>query len=336
MSGIDRVKEKLQRVKSKYGLGTVMAGVMLFSGAEHNIKSCSNVEKEEPPVAKKVMKYQDMSNAIFMAMVVMTEGLSLEAYIDAVGVGTYGCGSTLTKDGNRVKIGDKLNSVDEALDVSLHHKEERVDWVFDHIDRKLQPCQKAAIESFAYNCGAGTIVKDGKLTKLGEAINNGDDIFVVKEMLTYNRGGGSFLSGLFFRRVLEAGLYQGFISLEDLQNCVIGGLGNVATNGEIRDIFNLKISKRGKRGKAKGTFDASPITNASVMGKVIALCQKRVEGTVSDRWKKFHIGEIVANFIPERFRVIDMDYYNKHNLSQKSQFAKTYREIMQNSKVNEG
>jgi len=331
MSGMGNVKDKLQRIKERYGLAAAMAGVMLFSGTEHNLKSCSKVEKIKPIAEKKEMKYQDLSNAMLMSVLVMMEGFSLEAYIDAVGVGTYGFGSTYTKEGKRVKMGDKLSSVEEGFEVADRHVKEEIEWVFDYIDRKLSPWQKAAIESFAYNCGAGTIVKDGKLTKLGEAINNGDDNFVVKEMLTYNRGGGSFLSGLFFRRVLEAGIYQGFISLEDLKNCVIGGLGNVASSKEIRDIFDLKISKRGRRGKAKGTFDASPITDASVMEKVVALCQKRVEGSVSARWEKFHIGELVASFLPERFSVVDVASHQKNKFMQAAKFMKTL-EGMKNSR----
>lgn len=332
MSGTDNVKEKLQRIKDRYGLATAMAGIMLFSGTEHNLKSCSKIEKVKPVAVKKEMKYQDMSDAILMAMLVMTEGCSLDAYIDAVGVGTYGVGSTYTKEGKRVRMGDKLSSVEEAFEVVDRHVKEEIEWVFDYIDRKLQPWQKAAVESFAYNCGAGVIVKNGKLTKLGEAINNGDDGFVAKEMLTYNRGGGSFLSGLFFRRVLEAGVYQGFVSLDDLENCVIGGVGNVSSSKEMCDIFNLKTTKWGRRGKTKGSFDDDPITDASVIDKVITLCQKRIEGVVSARWEKFHIGEVVANFLPAKFSVVDAASYQKNKALQASKFMKTLEEMRGNRK----
>ena len=250
----------------------------------------------------KTLTDKEKTNATLMSVLIMLEGCALEAYPDDIGVWTYGIGNTLTIDGKAVKKGDTLASKEEAFEVANHHIREQVDYIFDYIKRDLTPEQKAALKSFAYNCGAGTLVKDGELTKLGKAVNDGNDDFVIHEMLTYNRAGGSFMKGLFFRRALEAYIYQGFMPVEKLQKCIIGGIGNVSCNMEMKEIFKIKetkAKKKGKKFKNNATYDDAAITDRNVAEKMLSVCQMPVEGEIPKKYIKFHIGEQICEFLPE-------------------------------------
>lgn len=309
---MNKIKSKLKAIKNKYGialpiaealtLSTIGGGLLQKGGYLDNNEDSTEISYGK---LHREMTPQEKSDAILMSSIIMTEGCSLDAYQDDVGIWTYGAGCTKTKEGKSVKAGDKLKSNEEAFDVANHHIKERIDYVFDYIRRELTPEQKAGLKSFAYNCGAGTLVKDGELTKLGKAVNEGNDDFVIREMLTYNKAGGRFMKGLFFRRVLEAYIYQGFIPIEELQKCIIGGIYNVSYNQEMKDIFGLKelrIRGRGRRAKTKATYIDSAITNPEVAKKMVDICQIPVQGKVSDKYAKFHMGEEIAEFLPKCFR----------------------------------
>lgn len=301
---MNKIKDRLNRLKNKYGLTLPLAGILTMGSIGYNpaVKDNNVSDKIENTNKGREMTEQEKSDGFLMSVLVMLEGLSLKAYLDAVKVATYGAGSTKTIEGLPVKIGDTLKDNEEAFLTANHHIEKEVDFVFDYIKRDLTPEQKAALRSFAYNCGAGTLVKKGELTKLGKAVNEGRDDFVIKEMLTYNRGGGSFLRGLFFRRVLEAYIYQGFVSMKDIQNCIIGGIGNVSNSSEMKKIFNLKETRRkvrGKKLKVNATFSDAAITDSNVAKKMLQICQIPATYKPTGRYAECHIGEQISGFLPD-------------------------------------
>ena len=300
---MNNAKRKLEALKRKCGLTLPLAGVLTLGAVGHVLTTKhGSMNKTEVVTKNNTMTDQEKTDATLMSVLIMMEGCSLEAYPDDIGVWTYGVGSTQKTDGKAVKKGDTLESKEEAFNVADYHIRERVDYVFDYIKRDLTPEQKAALKSFAYNCGAGSLVRNGELTKLGKAVNDGNDDFVVREMLTYNRAGGSFMKGLFFRRALEAYIYQGFMPVEELQKCIIGAIGNVSHNKEMKEIFKIKETKarrKGRKFKIDATFDDTAVTDINVARKMLAVCQTPVEGKIPEKYAKFHIGELICEFLPE-------------------------------------
>ena len=314
------IKDRINRLKKKWGLAATIAGVVT-SGGYYSFSH----QKDEKPVDKvetisdtPEMSYDDQCDACLLPLMLIPEGFTQKAHTDDLGIWTYAIGNTVTMDGRPVKQGDTVKDLEEGLKIAKHHLDNRVDHIFDYITRDLRPEQKAVLQDFAYNCGPGIFVKDGKLTELGKAVNEGRDDYVVEKMLEYNKGGGSFMTGLFSRRVLEALIYQGFIGAEDLQKCVIGGIGNISCSKEFRELFNLKtkkifvggkkgkIGKKGRRGmvyKIVGTYDASPIRSKETADLIIKLCQSPVKGKISKKLADFNTGKNVCAFIPKRLLV---------------------------------
>jgi len=317
---MNKIKQKLNEIKNKCGLALPLAGILAMGSAGYGLSVKHGIADKTELVANngKEDTYKNTSDSYLMSILVMIEGCTLKAYTDDIGVWTYGIGNTKTIDGRAVKKGDTLKDNDEAFAVADHHIRERIDFVFDHITRDLTPEQNAALRSFAYNCGAGTLVQEnGKLTELGKAVNEGDDDFVVREMLRYNKAGGSFMKGLFFRRALEAYVYQGFVPLEELQKGIIGGIGNVSCNQEMKDIFKLKetkVKKGRKKYKISATFDDAAITDSAVAMKLVAVCQSPAMGEISSKYADFHVGEQVCAFLPSKLvpssmKPMDAMYY---------------------------
>ena len=289
----DKIKHmRILRRRNAY-YAAALAGIMTVGKMQKPIEEKPKEKVEIKVDVPQKMSFEEEKDAYLMPILPMIEGCALEAYKDDVGVWTYGVGNIYTKDGHRVKEGDKLGSIDEALDLSHHYIDEDVEDALSHISRELTPYQKAAVSSFLYNCGSGILVKDGKLTKLGEALNNGDDEYFLETMLKYNKGKGKFMRGLFGRRALEAFLFQNYVSIEDLQKSIVGGLGNASRNKEINEIFKLK----------HGRYDASAIYNPEVAEKFVRLCQIPVTGKLSEKNKAFHVGEPVETFLTPNIRV---------------------------------
>ena len=300
---MNKIKQKLNEIKNKCGVALPLAGILAVGSVGYNLSMKHGLINKVEKYENKDDTFKNKSDSYLMSILVMIEGCTLKAYTDDIGVWTYGIGNTKTMDGRAVKKGDTLKDNEEAFAVADHHIKERIDYVFDYITRDLTPEQNAALRSFAYNCGAGTLVQNGKLTELGEAVNEGDDDFVVKEMLRYNKAGGSFMKGLFFRRALEAYVYQGFVPLEELQKGIIGGIGNVSLNSEMNEIFNLKemkIRKGKKKYKIDATFDDTAITNRDVAMKLVAVCQSPIVGEISSKYADFHVGEQICAFLPTK------------------------------------
>ena len=70
----------------------------------------------------------------------------------------------------------------------------------------------------------------------------------------------------------------------------------------MNEIFNLKMSKnkrRGRRFKIASSYNDAAITDSSVAEKLIAICQAPIGGKMSEKYKNFHIGEPILQFLPE-------------------------------------
>ena len=309
-----QIAERIRKLRNKCGLTATVTGVVMGGGGYLLSSLKDDVQDKIEIVNKTDMTDAEKCDAFLASLLIMAEGCSLEAYQDDVGVWTYAIGNTKKIDGKPVQKGDTISSNAEAIDIAKHHIDNRIDYIFDYIKRDLSPEQKAAVKSFAYNCGAGIFVQDGELTELGKAVNEGKDDFVVEKMLEYNKGGGSFMTGLFSRRVVEAMLYQGFFSLEELEKCIIGGIGNVSCSKEFRELFNLKTKKifggRKKSKKARfkmsGTYSFDAVKDRETGRKILELCQRPIKGKISEKFANFNIGKNVYELMPEHLLVSDI------------------------------
>ena len=121
------------------------------------------------------------------------EGLRLEAYLCSAKVWTIGYGHT--KD---VKKGDTC-TLEEAEAFLVAD----VKWVLTAVERTvkvpLTPGQRAAVNSFIFNCGATAFRTSTLLRKL----NAGDYKGAADEFPRWNKAGGKVIKGLVRRRASE-------------------------------------------------------------------------------------------------------------------------------------
>lgn len=128
------------------------------------------------------------------------EGCKLTAYKCSAGVNTIGFGNTYYKNGNKVKIGDKITQ-DEAnkLFLDLLPKYEKT--VLDAIKVPLTQNQFDALVSFCWNCGSSKTLFKMVNEKFSE-------MNIVNWLCShYIMGGGKVLNGLVRRRKAEATLF---------------------------------------------------------------------------------------------------------------------------------
>ena len=128
------------------------------------------------------------------------EGCKLTAYKCSAGVNTIGFGNTYYKNGNKVKIGDKITQ-DEAdkLFLDLLPKYEKT--VLDAIKVPLTQNQFDALVSFCWNCGSSKTLFKMINEKFSE-------MNIVNWWVShYITGGGKELAGLVRRRKAEATLF---------------------------------------------------------------------------------------------------------------------------------
>ena len=127
------------------------------------------------------------------------ESCRLEAYRDAVGVWTIGWGST-----REVKPGTTITQ-DEAerrFEADLAPAETAVASL---VRVPLTDGQFAALVSFVFNCGAGTL----RTSSLLRLLNGGDYAAVPAELRRFRFAHGKPLKGLAVRRAAEAALWAG-------------------------------------------------------------------------------------------------------------------------------
>lgn len=128
------------------------------------------------------------------------EGLKLKAYKDAVGVWTWGYGST----GPHVTP-NKTGTKEEAEDLLKEDVSRFEKGVNDLIKVPLTQNQFDSLVSFSFNLGLANLKSSTLLKKLNASDYSG----AANEFLRWNRAGGVVLKGLTRRRQAEKDMFEG-------------------------------------------------------------------------------------------------------------------------------
>ena len=139
-----------------------------------------------------------------LKLIMQFEGCSLNAYKCPAGVWTIGYGATHYLDGSCVKEGDKLKSEKEAVELLKNMVKTYEQYVEKYVTSQINPYQKDALTSFAFNLGASNLKVSTLLLKVNR---NPDDITIRDEFAKWVHSGGAVLQGLVRRRKAEADLY---------------------------------------------------------------------------------------------------------------------------------
>lgn len=139
------------------------------------------------------------------------EGLSLKAYhdtIDPVGVDTIGYGTIQYPPdymgGRRVKVGDPDITGEQAVSFLMWEANLKANLIDPLLRDDLTPNQFAALISFAYNLGEGSL----KQSTLRKKVNaNPTEPTIAQEFEKWSYANGVKLNGLVRRRKMEAKLY---------------------------------------------------------------------------------------------------------------------------------
>lgn len=136
------------------------------------------------------------------------EGCVLRAYQDQAGIWTIGIGSTMYRDGRKVKRGDAI-SMEVAMDLlrwEVNNKATAVNACIGPV--KINQNQFDALVSFTYNCGVGALQQS---TLLRRVKANPQDPSIREAFGMWNKitvGGKKVANaGLTARRRREADLY---------------------------------------------------------------------------------------------------------------------------------
>jgi lysozyme len=137
------------------------------------------------------------TNDAGVALIKSFEGCLLTAYQDQVGVWTIGFGSTtnvtpgmvITEEEAEERLRDKLTEFEGD--------------VFRYVHVPLTENQHAALVSFTYNLGPGTLHQSTLLKK----VNANDMQGAADEFLKWCRAGGKVVPGLQRRRIAERELF---------------------------------------------------------------------------------------------------------------------------------
>lgn len=136
------------------------------------------------------------------------EGCVLHAYQDQAGIWTIGIGSTMHKNGQRIKKGEVI-SMEDAMELLRWEVRNKSVGVVNAIrNRPLTQNQFDALVSFAYNVGVGGFQSSTLLKKL---LVNPNDPTIAAEFAKWNKitvGGKKVANaGLTARRRRESALY---------------------------------------------------------------------------------------------------------------------------------
>lgn len=131
------------------------------------------------------------------------EGCKLEAYKCPAGIPTIGFGSTLYENGERIKLGDKidLKRAEQLLANTLGTYELFVD---ANTRDDISQGQFDALVDFAYNCGNGNLKSSTLLKKVNL---NPNDKTIKDEFMKWTRANGKIMNGLINRRKSEVEVY---------------------------------------------------------------------------------------------------------------------------------
>jgi lysozyme len=132
------------------------------------------------------------------------EGFEPNAYKCPAGIITIGYGATYYMDGTKVKMGDTITKEEaEKLLNEMSEKKYGI-YVDEYVKSEINPYQRDALISFAYNCGNSALKNSTLLKKVNK---NPMDETISNEFLKWNKSGGKVLNGLTRRRQAEADLY---------------------------------------------------------------------------------------------------------------------------------
>ena len=216
-------------------------------------------------------------NSAGLALIKEWEGLRLNAYQCAAGVWTIGYGHTGTVDGKKIKKGMTItrSKADKLL-------QEDVAEFWDYVNNpyyvpliaRMGENQKAALTSFAFNCGANnlkTLCKNRSLEEIADAI------------LLYNKAGGKVNAGLVARRKAEQKLYKQDMEVTHdmdtlrkndkgqqvrvLQILLNGALG---CSLDVDGIFGSKTESATKCFQREHDLDADGIAGPKTWGEMLA------------------------------------------------------------------
>jgi lysozyme len=138
-----------------------------------------------------------------LALIKRFEGLSLDAYRDAVGIWTIGYGHTSVAGAPQVHAGLRISEADAheilARDVGVFARGVR-----DLLVVELSDQQFSALVSLAYNVGLGGLKRSSVLT----AANERDFDAVPRRLNLWTKAGGRVLPGLVRRRAAEGALFM--------------------------------------------------------------------------------------------------------------------------------
>lgn len=117
---------------------------------------------------------------------------------------TIGWGSTISKDGTRFQLGDKITQqeADDLLEWEIGLKADAVLILVK--PTVITDNQLASLTSFVYNLGIGNLAKSTLLKKV--KVNPADTTISI-EFSKWNKSNGKILIGLIKRRSAEAKLY---------------------------------------------------------------------------------------------------------------------------------
>lgn len=127
------------------------------------------------------------------------EGFKSKPYLCPAGISTIGYGSTIKKNGSRVKLTDKIISEKEATELLQSTLIEYENMVMRKLKRTVKQNEFDALVCFVYNCGISQT--------LFEMVNNQNPLLKTWWTSHYITGGGKILKGLIERRKAEAKLY---------------------------------------------------------------------------------------------------------------------------------
>ena len=158
------------------------------------------------------------------------EGLRLEAYQDSGGVWTIGYGHTGFVDGLPIGEGMTITreKADELFSNALTTFEKRAT---ERLMFSPSQCEFDAMVSFAYNCGAGAIIKTN------------DKISLIQNCILYiHDARGNALKGLMRRRISEARLFFNGDYSTSVDQLTYGTFyeGGSAKSGIINELFGRK------------------------------------------------------------------------------------------------
>ena len=143
-------------------------------------------------------------NQTGLDLIISFEGLQLAPYLDSVQVATIGYGTIMYPDGTAVTMSDSPITIDQARQYLEFEVNQKAVGVEKYVTVDLNDNEFAALVSFAYNLGLGSL-HGSTLLKL---LNAGTDrTIVAAEFPKWDRAGGSVIAGLLRRRVAEQALF---------------------------------------------------------------------------------------------------------------------------------